>query len=151
MRVIPISQSECEELLKRESLGRIGCAFENQPYVVPICFSYEPPNHIYIFSTFGKKIEWMRQNPKVCLEVDEVANRSNWSSVVVEGNYLELEEPQYSTQKQHAMGKLEEYSLWWKTPLAQRRETIEDLSIKPVFFCIDVVSMTGLRAIADPL
>jgi len=49
------------------------------------------------------------------------------------------------------MGKLEEYSLWWKTPLAQRRETIEDLSIKPVFFCIDVVSMTGLRAIADPL
>jgi len=118
---------------------------------VPICFSYEPPNQIYIFSTFGKKIEWMRQNPKVCLEVDEVANRSNWSSVVVEGNYLELEEPQYSTQKQHAMGKLEEYSLWWKTPLAQRRETIEDLSIKPVFFCIDVVSMTGLRAIADPL
>jgi len=58
-------------------VGRIACSSKDQPYVVPISFSYESPSHIYIFSTFGKKIEWMRRNPKVCLEVDEIANRSN--------------------------------------------------------------------------
>ena len=151
MRVISISDSECEEMLKRESLGRIACSLDNQPYVVPICFSYEAPQHIYIFSTLGKKIEWMRQNPKVCLEVDEVSNRSNWSSVIVEGTFVELKEPQFSAQKQQAIKKLGDYSLWWDTPLAQRRETVADLLVEPVFFRIDIASMTGLRAIADPL
>lgn len=150
MRVISISRSECEELLKRGSLGRIACSSEDQPYVVPIGFSYESPSHIYTFSTFGKKIEWMRRNPKVCLEVDEIANRSNWSSVVIEGTFVELSEPEYTVQKQRAIEKLQEFSLWWKTPLAQRRETEKDISIQPIFFRIDIVSMTGLRAIADP-
>lgn len=150
MRVMSISHSECEELLKRESLGRIACSLNDQPYVVPIGFSCESPNHIYIFSTFGKKIEWMRRNPKVCLQVDEIANRSNWSSVVVEGKFVELSEPEYTAQKQRAIEKLQEFSWWWKTPLAQRRETVSDISVQPIFFRIDIVSMTGLRAIADP-
>ena len=60
MRIIPISDQECSELLKRVSLGRLACAMDNQPYVVPVAFSYEP-NSIYVFSTFGKKIEWMRK------------------------------------------------------------------------------------------
>lgn len=150
MRVISISEAECKGLLKRTSIGRLGCSLENQPYVIPVCFSYEKPNHIYVFSTFGKKIKWMRQNPKVCLEVDEIANRKNWSSVVVEGVYLELQEPQSTAQKRRAIEHLEEYSLWWRTPLAERRETVDDISIEPVFFCINIISITGLQALADP-
>lgn len=149
MRVISISQSECEELLKRVSFGRLGCSLENQPYVIPIGFSYEKPNHVVAFSTLGKKIKWMRQNPKVCLEVDEIANHSNWTSVVLEGNFLELQEPQYTAQKQHAIERLGQFSLWWQTPLAERREMVEDLSVEPIFFRIDITSMTGLRAMAD--
>jgi uncharacterized protein len=95
MRIIPMSQQECSELLKRVSIGRLGCSSDNQPYVVPVGFSYEP-GHIYIFSTLGKKIEWMRENPKVCLQADDVGSRSNWESVIVNGTYLELREPQYS-------------------------------------------------------
>jgi len=30
-----------------------------------LAFSYEP-DCLYIFSTFGNKIEWMRENPKIC-------------------------------------------------------------------------------------
>jgi len=78
MRIIPISQQECSELLQRVSIGRLACSLNDQPYVVPVAFSYEP-DCIYIFSTVGKKIEWMRKNPKVCLQVDEIGNRSNWT------------------------------------------------------------------------
>ena len=148
MRIIPISQQECSELLKRVSIGRLACSLDNQPYVVPVAFSYEP-ECIYIFSTLGKKIKWMRQNPKVCLQADEIGNRSNWLSVIVTGTYLELPEPQYTAEREHALEQLAQYSEWWRNPLAERREQTSDLSIEPVFFRLDIGSMTGLRGIAE--
>ncbi len=154
MRIIAMSQQECRELLKRVSIGRLGCSLDDQPYVVPVGFSYEP-DYIYMFSTLGKKIKWMRQNPKVCLQADEIGNRSNWLSVIVTGTYLELREPQYTAQLEHALEQLEQYSEWWRNPLAQRREQTRDLSIETVFFRIDIGSMTsssratGIRS--DPL
>jgi uncharacterized protein len=148
MRVIAMSQQECKELLKRVSIGRLGCSLDDQPYVVPVGFSYEP-DYIYIFSTLGKKIKWMRKNPKVCLQADEIGNRSNWLSVIVTGTYLELREPQYTAQLEHALEQLEQYSEWWRNPLAQRREQTSDLSIETVFFRIDIGSMSGLRTMPE--
>ena len=148
MRIIAMSEQECRELLKRVSIGRLGCSLDDQPYVVPVGFSYEP-DFIYIFSTLGKKIKWMRQNPKVCLQADEIGNRSNWLSVIVTGTYLELREPQYTAQQEHALEQLEQYSEWWRNPLAQRREQTSDLSIETVFFRIDIESMSGLRAMYE--
>ena len=55
MRITPISQPECSEILQRVSIGRLACSLNDQPYVVPVAFSYEP-DCIYIFSTFGKKM-----------------------------------------------------------------------------------------------
>jgi uncharacterized protein len=147
MRIVEISQDECKELLNRVLIGRLGCSPENQPYVVPVCFAYEPES-LYVFSTLGKKIEWMQQNPKVCLQVDEVGSRSSWISVVVNGTYLELREPQYTAEREHARERLSEYSEWWRTPIAERREGTSDLAIEPIFFRIDITSMSGLRS--DP-
>src|ERR1700693_867974 len=141
MRIIPISQQECSELLQRVSIGRLACSLRDQPYVVPVAFSYEP-DCLYIFSTLGKKIEWMRQNPKVCLQADEIGHRSNWVSVIVTGTYLELHERQYAAQREHAMEQLAQYSEWWKTPLAERRKKTSDLAIESVFFRIDIGSMS---------
>ena len=73
MRIIAMSQAECSDLLTRISTGRLGCSLDDQPYVVPVSFSYEP-DRLYIFSTLGKKVKWMRQNPKVCLQADEVGS-----------------------------------------------------------------------------
>jgi nitroimidazol reductase NimA-like FMN-containing flavoprotein (pyridoxamine 5'-phosphate oxidase superfamily) len=148
MRIIAISQQECSEVLKRLSIGRLACSLDNQPYIVPVCFSYEP-DCIYIFSTLGKKIKWMRQNPKVCLQADEIGNRSNWFSVIVTGTYLELREPQYTAQREHALEQLAQYSEFWRFPLAERREQTSDLSIESVFFRIDIKSMSGLRGIPE--
>jgi uncharacterized protein len=148
MRIIAISQQECSEMLKRVSMGRLACSLNDQPYIVPVAFAYEP-GCIYFFSTFGKKIEWMRQNPKVCLQADEIGNRSNWLSVVVTGTYLELREPQYTSEREHALEQLSQYSEYWQNPLAERREQTSDLSIEPIFFRIDIESMSGLGAIPD--
>ena len=91
----------------------------------------------------------MRQNPKVCLQADEIGNRSNWLSVIVTGTYLELREPQYTAQREHALERLAQYSEFWRFPLAERREQTSDLSIESVFFRIDIKSMSGLRGIPE--
>jgi hypothetical protein len=148
MRIVEISQKECKELLGRTSVGRLACALNDQPYVVPVCFAYEP-ECLYVFSTAGKKIEWMRQNPKVCVQLDEMGNRSNWMSVVVNGTYLELREPQYSAEKERAKEHLAQSAQWWVAPLAERREQTDDVLIEPVFFRIDIQSMSGLRGIPE--
>ena len=122
MRIIPISQQECSELLQRVSIGRLACSSNDQPYVVPVAFSYEP-DCIYIFSTFGKKIEWMRKNPKVCLQADEIGNRSNWTSVVVTGTYLELSEPQYHTARGNVRGNYSRSALNGGESLCRKHAT----------------------------
>lgn len=143
MRIIELSREECRALLKRVHIGRLACSLDDQPYVVPVCFSFEG-NFIYAFSAAGKKIEWMRRNPKVCLQVDEIGAPTNWVSVIVTGKYVELTERQHAAQREHALERLSEYSQWWLVPLAEKREKTSDLSIEPIFFRIEIESMTGL-------
>lgn len=149
MRIVTIPADECKKVLKRVSAGHLACALDNQPYVVPVCFAFDS-ECIYVFSTMGQKVKWMRQNPKVCLQADEIGNRSNWTSVIVTGRYLELEDPRYTAEKERAKELLAQTAGWWVTPMAERREQVDDLSIRPVFFRIDVESMTGLRGVPEP-
>jgi nitroimidazol reductase NimA-like FMN-containing flavoprotein (pyridoxamine 5'-phosphate oxidase superfamily) len=148
MRILPLSQTECSDLLKRISVGRLACSLDDQPYIVPVAFSFEADG-IYIFSTLGKKVEWMRKNPKVCLQADEIESRSSWSSVIVMGTYLELTELHHHVQREFARKRLAQHSHWWQSALAERREQTDDLAIQPVFFRVEVTSMSGLRTAPD--
>ena len=50
---------ECSNALEKGSLGRLACAQDNQPYIVPINFAFDGA-YIYGFTTLGQKIEWTR-------------------------------------------------------------------------------------------
>lgn len=54
MMIDPLSEKECHEILARMSLGRLGCALDNQPYVVPIYFAHDG-EAMYALSTLGQK------------------------------------------------------------------------------------------------
>ena len=73
----------------RLDLGRLACARDDQPYVVPIHFAYDGEG-LYGLTTAGQKIDWMRSNPRVCLEIDERSSDDRWLSIVVLGRYEEL-------------------------------------------------------------
>jgi len=98
----------------------------------------------------GQKNEWMRANPKVCLEVDEIANQSQWVSVIAIGRYQELPEPQFTAEREHARTLLGKRKLWWQNPLGERQLRLGDHAIAPLFFRIHVDSITGLRATGGP-
>jgi len=145
MMINEISADDCRAVLERASVGRLGCALNNEPYVVPIYLAYES-DYIYVFSTFGKKIEWMRENPKVCVEVEESGTEVQWVSVLANGTYQELVEPQFSTERTHARKLLEKHHHWWLNALAERHAQSENELIEPLFFRIHVDTMTGLRS-----
>jgi uncharacterized protein len=69
MKINEITGEECSTFLERASLGRLRCSYENQPYVVPIHFGYDS-GYLYVFSTFGQNVRWMRAIPKVYVQTD---------------------------------------------------------------------------------
>ena len=145
MEINEMAAGECTAVLEHASLGRLGCSYESQPYVVPIHFAYES-GYLYVFSTFGQKVKWMRANPKVCVQTDHIQNQGEWVSVIVNGQYEELVEPQYTAERKHASSLLAKRSHWWLNALGERRIRVGDISIEPLFFRIRIQSMSGLRA-----
>jgi uncharacterized protein len=145
MEMRELTGEECIAFLQRASLGRLGCSYENQPYVVPIHFAYDD-TYLYAFSTFGRKVKWMRANPKVCVQTDEIQNQREWTSVIVYGGYQELPEPQYTTERKHAVSLLAKRYRWWLNALGERQMRMRENLIEPLFFRIRIQSVSGLRA-----
>lgn len=149
MLIKDLNKQECCELLKRLGFGRLGCASKNQPYVVPIYFAYEP-DHLFAFSTAGQKIDWMRTNPLVCVQADEIVSEENWTSVLVTGRYEELpDNPQYEMLRLHARSLLEERNLWWRIAIATSQTRDEHIRPDPILYCIYMEKVTGHRTSAD--
>jgi nitroimidazol reductase NimA-like FMN-containing flavoprotein (pyridoxamine 5'-phosphate oxidase superfamily) len=94
MVIREISREECHRVLAGARLARLACAHENQPYVVPVYLAYVQTSsgeeYLYGFTTPGQKVAWMRANPLVCVEADEVAALDQWVSVIATGRYEEL-------------------------------------------------------------
>lgn len=147
MVINELTDTECRELLTRSSLARLGCSQNDQPYVVPIYLAYDG-DYFYVLSTIGQKIEWMRTNPKVCVEIDEVVNESEWMSVIVNGHFEELPEPRFTEERAHARKLLEKRYLWWQNALGERQLKSGKELIAPTFFRVRITSMSGLRSVA---
>jgi nitroimidazol reductase NimA-like FMN-containing flavoprotein (pyridoxamine 5'-phosphate oxidase superfamily) len=142
--------TECHSLLSRTRLGRVGCARNNQPYVVPIYFVFEKP-FLYGFTTLGQKVEWMRLNPFVCIEVDDVEDTDQWMSVVAFGHYEELPDtPGRNVERLHAHKLLEKHRGWWEPGCASHTHRRSEKPVTPVFYRIRIDSITGRRATPAP-
>jgi len=135
------------EFLARVRLGRLACAQNNQPYVVPFYFAYHN-NYVYSFSMVGQKIEWMLDNPKVCVETDEVTNSREWLSVIVFGRYEELPDtPEWHDAREYAHRKLEQRNpIWWEPGYAKTLLHDTERPLMPSFYRVRIVQVTGHRA-----
>jgi uncharacterized protein len=149
MLITKMRNRECRELLTRLGFGRLACVSNNRPYIVPIYFSYDA-DCLYCFSTLGQKIEWMRENPLVCVEVDEIAAHDNWVSVVAFGQYLEFSNsPEDAKGQQYVRSLLQKRRLWWQSGYTAVQVRRKQKPVVPVFYCIQIEEMSGLRASPD--
>ena len=148
MLITEITSEECREILARSGFGHLACSHNNEPYVVPMYFAYET-EYLYGFSIFGRKIEWMRANPRVCIEVDEVVSHSSWASVIINGLYQELPNSgEHYSERQHAYSVLEKRALWWQAAEAAK-ELRTTQPFPPIFYRIHIDAITGHRATPD--
>jgi nitroimidazol reductase NimA-like FMN-containing flavoprotein (pyridoxamine 5'-phosphate oxidase superfamily) len=86
-----LSPAEIDEFLRRQRIARLGCHAAGVTYVVPLIYAYED-GAVVAVTTEGRKTAMLRENPRVCVEVDEydVDGRGSWRSVIAEGTYEEL-------------------------------------------------------------
>ena len=146
MFIHEMTEFECRQALEQAAIGRLACARDNQPYVVPIYFALHG-DHLYAFTTLGQKIEWMRANPRVCLEVDERIGHDRWQSVVVFGSYEELPDlPKYEAARVTALELLQKHAMWWEPAGVGATHRDAPHSEIPITYRIRIDRMTGHRA-----
>lgn len=149
MFIHKMSDFECRQALQRATVGRLACARDNQPYTVPIYFAFDG-HYVYAFTTFGQKIEWMRINPRVCLEIDERISHNNWHSVIVFGRYEELPDlPKYQAARVKAHELLQKHVMWWEPAYVGAAHRGMPHSDTPIFYRIKIDRMTGHQATLD--
>jgi len=145
--ITELNSTECKALLTSTRMGRLGCSKDGQPYIVPIQFVLDGI-YLYSFSLQGQKVEWMRANPLVCVQVDEFGEQREWQSVIVNGRYEELPDRiGWKRQRDHAWSLLSKHANWWEPG---GMKPITEGGASHLFYRIVIEQMTGRRARTVP-
>ena len=86
-----LSSGEIEEFLRGQRIARLGCHSGGVTYVVPLIYAYAD-GAVVAVTTEGRKTAMLRENPRVCVEVDEYDSdgKGSWRSVIAHGTCEEL-------------------------------------------------------------
>jgi nitroimidazol reductase NimA-like FMN-containing flavoprotein (pyridoxamine 5'-phosphate oxidase superfamily) len=85
-----LDDRQIESLLHEETVARIAYVDRRgSPYIVPVTYAYDGES-FFGYSPDGSKLEGMRHEPHVCVEVDRVRDAADWQSVVAFGRFEEL-------------------------------------------------------------
>lgn len=84
-----LTRAECDAVLERHRVGRIGIRDAEGVYLVPLGYTFDG-DYVYGHAASGRKISLMRRWPHVAFQVDEVEEESRWRSVMVRGRFEEL-------------------------------------------------------------
>jgi uncharacterized protein len=149
MLIQELTPTQCADALERMTLARLGCSKDGQPYIVPVLFSFDRDRGcVYCFSTIGQKVLWMRENPLVCLEIDDIQDKNHWQSVVIFGRYEEIQDsPEEAEARQRAEALFQQRAEWW-LPAAAKIGSRERHAV--VVYRIHIDRVTGRRAGRNP-
>jgi uncharacterized protein len=89
MSISKLGDRDSLAILREGTLGRLGCIAADWPYVVPVNYLFDGRD-IYIHTLPGKKLDALRDNPRVCLQVDDIKDSYNWRSVIAYGTFEEV-------------------------------------------------------------
>ena len=97
-----LSDTEARKLLQSAPVARLGCIVNGEPYIVPINYKYED-DYLFSHSLFGRKIEALRENPRACVQVDEIEDGLHWRSAIAFGKFEEITK---ADERKTVLGKL---------------------------------------------
>jgi nitroimidazol reductase NimA-like FMN-containing flavoprotein (pyridoxamine 5'-phosphate oxidase superfamily) len=128
-----------KQLLLEQKFGHLGCTLPGgEPYVVPVNYLYLDET-IYLHSLPGKKLDAMRENNKICLQVEKIEDSCRWRSVIVSGEFEEIK------RTNEKISVMQEFSKKFKnlTPVEAMIEEEWNLGAI-VVFRINIKTITGI-------
>jgi nitroimidazol reductase NimA-like FMN-containing flavoprotein (pyridoxamine 5'-phosphate oxidase superfamily) len=87
-----LSDDDARKLFESARVARLGCIVDGDPYVVPINCILEG-NSLYSHSLRGLKISALRENPRACVQVDDIESDIAWRSAIALGKFEEVTNP----------------------------------------------------------
>src|SRR5580765_1364466 len=86
-----LGRDEIDDFLRGQRIARLGCHASGETYVVPVIYAYGD-GAIVTVTQEGRKVAMLRENPRVCVEIDEydTDGRGSWRSVIAYGDAEEL-------------------------------------------------------------
>lgn len=88
----PITREEAFAILKTSPVAHIGVVWNDEPYVAPMSFVVDG-DRILFRTMAGKKLDALRNNPVVCIEVSRYDEATgDWVSVIVRGEAHETDD-----------------------------------------------------------
>ena len=140
-----LKEDEIQQLLKSNSIGRLGCTDGEHVYITPINYRLEDDS-VLCYSLEGHKIDMMRKHPQVCFEVDHINGPDHWRSVIADGVYEEITD---MAELNEIRPHYTEYMLRKKVSLTAmpKSENMEEIPVKPlpeqVFYRIRLHKLSG--------
>ncbi len=127
------------KFLGEQKFGHLGCVLESgEPYIVPVNYLYKD-DEIYIHCLPGQKLDALRANGKICLQVEKIGESCRWQSVIAFGEFQEIK------RMNKKIEILKEFSLRFDhlTPVEAMMEEKWNLG-GLVVFRLNIKRMTGM-------
>ncbi len=85
-----LDEKAARKFLKEQKFGHLGCVLESgEPYVIPVNYLFKDDG-IYVHVLPGQKLDAMRVNHKICLQVDKIKDSCRWQSAIAFGEFQEV-------------------------------------------------------------
>ena len=85
-----LNENEAREFLHEQKFGHLGCVLESgEPYVIPVNYLFKDDG-IYVHVLPGQKLDAMRANGKVCLQVEKIEKSCRWQGAITFGEFQEI-------------------------------------------------------------
>lgn len=97
-----LNNQDARRVLQSARVARLGCIVNGEPYIVPINCNFEE-DCLYSHSLPGTKINGLRENPRACVQVDEIESDLHWRSAMAFGKFEEITKP---NERAEILGKL---------------------------------------------
>ena len=133
-----LTNDEARKLFQLAKVARLGCIVKGEPYVVPIT-CYLEGDCLYSHSLPGLKISGLRENPRACVQVDEIESDLHWRSAIAFGKFEEINKPNERTD---ALSKLlREFPML--TPV-ESAIAVDGAAAEVIVFKIRIERITGV-------
>jgi nitroimidazol reductase NimA-like FMN-containing flavoprotein (pyridoxamine 5'-phosphate oxidase superfamily) len=140
-----LTDIQIRNILSSQVLGRLACTDTEQPYIVPVTYTYDG-EYIYGQTNEGTKLKMLRKNPNICFEVDVMTDMRNWQSVIVMGKFEELKKNAAERAREILFGRV--YSLMTSSTIHKHEheanaEVDDSTRVKHVMYRIKIKKVTG--------